>query len=65
MCDNTVPEEPKIKLYSEGKNYTLYQGSMLDMLDVIEPNSIDSVEVQARQLCMRTEITARIISISE
>ena len=32
-----------MKLYSENKDYKLYQGSMLDMLEVIEPNSIDSV----------------------
>ncbi len=32
-----------MELYSEGKNYKLYQGNMLDMLEVIEPNSIDSI----------------------
>ena len=32
-----------MKLYSEGNSYKLYQGNMLDMLDVIEPNSIDSI----------------------
>jgi len=32
-----------MKLYSENENYKLYQGSMLDMLEVIEPNSIDSI----------------------
>ena len=32
-----------MKLYSEGKKYKLYEGNMLDMLDVIEPNSIDSI----------------------
>jgi len=32
-----------MKLYSENENYKLYQGNMLDMLDVIKPNSIDSV----------------------
>ena len=32
-----------MKLYSENKDYKLYQGSMLDMLEVIEPNTIDSV----------------------
>jgi len=32
-----------MKLYSENKNYKLYEGSMLDMLEVIEPNSIDSI----------------------
>lgn len=36
-------EEQKIHLYSEGKSYKLYQGNMLDMLDIIEPNSIDAV----------------------
>ena len=30
-----------MKLYSENKNYKLYQGNMLDMLEVIESNSID------------------------
>ena len=32
-----------MKLYSENENYKLYQGNMLDMLEVIEPNSIDSI----------------------
>lgn len=32
-----------MKLYSENKNYKLYQGNMLDMLEVIEPNTIDSI----------------------
>ena len=32
-----------MKLYSEDKNYKLYHGNMLDMLNVIEPNSIDSI----------------------
>ena len=32
-----------MKLYSENENYKLYQGNMLDMLEVIKPNSIDSV----------------------
>ena len=32
-----------MKLYSEKKDYKLYQGNMLDMLEVIEPNSIDSI----------------------
>lgn len=32
-----------LKLYSYGDNYKLYQGNMLDMLDVIEPNSIDAI----------------------
>ena len=32
-----------MKLYSSNDNYKLYQGSMLDMLEVIEPNTIDSI----------------------
>ena len=32
-----------MKLYSEGSNYKLYQGNMLDLLEVVEPNSIDSI----------------------
>ncbi len=32
-----------MKLYSENKDYKLYHGSMLDMLEVIEPNTIDSI----------------------
>ena len=32
-----------MKLYSENEHYKLYEGSMLDMLEVIEPNSIDSI----------------------
>ena len=32
-----------MKLYSENENYKLYQGNMLDMLEVIEPETIDSV----------------------
>jgi hypothetical protein len=32
-----------VKLYSENENYKLYQGNMLNMLEVIEPNTIDSV----------------------
>ena len=32
-----------MKLYSENKNYKLYQGNMLDMLDVIEKESVDSI----------------------
>ena len=32
-----------MKIYSENKNYKLYQGSMLDMLDNIKENSIDSI----------------------
>lgn len=32
-----------MKKYNENNNYTLYQGSMLDMLEVIELNSIDSI----------------------
>lgn len=32
-----------MRLYSEGNSYKLYEGDMLDMLDVITPNSIDSI----------------------
>lgn len=32
-----------MRLYSEDTDYKLYSGNMLDMLDVIEPNSIDSI----------------------
>ena len=32
-----------MKLYSESEKYKLYHGSMLDMLQVIEPNTIDSI----------------------
>ena len=32
-----------MRLYSSNDNYKLYQGSMLDMAEFIEPNSIDSI----------------------
>ena len=32
-----------MKLYSENDNYKLYQGNMLDMLEVTEPETIDSI----------------------
>ena len=32
-----------MKLYTENEHYKLYNGNMLDMLNVIEPNSIDSI----------------------
>jgi site-specific DNA-methyltransferase (adenine-specific) len=32
-----------MKLYSEDKDYKLYEGSMLDLLQVIKPASIDSI----------------------
>ena len=32
-----------MKLYSQNNNYKLYQGNMLDMLETIEPNTIDSI----------------------
>lgn len=32
-----------MKLYSSNEHYKLYQGNMLDMLEVIETNSIDSI----------------------
>lgn len=35
--------DTKIKLYSNNENYKLYHGNMLDMLNVIKPNSVDSI----------------------
>ena len=32
-----------MKLYSANDSYKLYQGNMLDMLEVIQANSIDSI----------------------
>lgn len=32
-----------MELYSESKEYKLYHGSMLDMLEKIEPNSVDAI----------------------
>ena len=32
-----------MKLYSKYNDYELYHGNMLDMLEVIKPNSIDSI----------------------
>lgn len=32
-----------MKLYSENENYKLYHGNMLDMLEVVDENSIDSI----------------------
>ena len=32
-----------MKLFSQNKNYKLYQGNMLDMLEAIEPETIDSI----------------------
>lgn len=32
-----------MKLYAEKEQYKLYHGNMLDMLEVIEPNTIDSI----------------------
>ena len=32
-----------MKLFSEGKSYKLYEGDMNDMLEVLSPNSIDSI----------------------
>ena len=32
-----------MKLYSQNENYKLYEGNMLDMLEVIEKESIDSI----------------------
>ena len=33
----------KMELYSENKNYKLYKGNMLDMLEHIQPDSVDSI----------------------
>lgn len=33
----------EIKVYSKAKDYTLIHGSMLDMAEVIKPQSIDSI----------------------
>lgn len=33
----------KIKLFKKEKDYTIYNGSMLELLEVISPNSIDSI----------------------
>ena len=32
-----------MKLFTNNDTYKIYQGSMLDLLEVIEPNTIDSV----------------------
>lgn len=32
-----------MELYSENENYKLYKGNMLDMLEVIQPETIDSI----------------------
>jgi DNA modification methylase len=32
-----------MKLYADKEQYKLYHGSMLDMLEIIEPNTIDSI----------------------
>lgn len=32
-----------MELYSENNNYKLYHGNMLDMLEVIQPDSVDSI----------------------
>lgn len=32
-----------MKLYTETNDFKLYQGNMLDMLEAIQPNSIDSI----------------------
>ena len=32
-----------MELYSENEHYRLYHGSMLDMFEVIDKNSIDSI----------------------
>ena len=32
-----------MKLYSANLNHTLFQGNMLDMLEIIKPETIDSI----------------------
>ena len=32
-----------MKIYAKQKEYTIYHGSMLDMLQVLEPNSVDAI----------------------
>jgi site-specific DNA-methyltransferase (adenine-specific) len=32
-----------MELYTENNNYKLYNGNMLDMLEVIKPNTVDSI----------------------
>jgi len=39
----TRQKKIKIELFKEQETYTIYNGSMLDMLQVIEPNSIDAI----------------------
>jgi site-specific DNA-methyltransferase (adenine-specific) len=36
-------KQKKIKVVIHNDNYTIYNGNMLDMLEVIQPNSIDSI----------------------
>lgn len=36
-------KQKKIKVEIHNDNYTIYNGNMLDMLEVIQPNSIDSI----------------------
>ena len=31
-----------MKLYSDGESFKIYHGDMLDMLEVVEENSVDS-----------------------
>lgn len=47
-----------MKLYSQDKDYKLYQGNMLDMLKVIEPSSIDAIITDP--LYGLTSITKRV-----
>lgn len=39
----TLEVKGQMRLYSSNKDYELYSGSMLDMLDVLEENSIDAI----------------------
>lgn len=40
---NGVAIEVSMELYSENESYKLYHGNMLDMLEVIQPESIDAI----------------------
>ena len=41
MMEEVRQKKIKVELYND--HYTIYNGSMLDMKEVIKPNSIDSI----------------------
>ena len=45
-----------MKLYNSNDNYKLYSGNMLDMLEVIEPNTIDSIVTELEEWLREQEI---------